>query len=94
MAANNVPCVRLLWPFEKTEPSIATMLRGCKFNLAINIPKNNKKKERKNDYLIRWTAIDFNIPLFTNVKVAKQFIDALKTQREKGFETKPWEKCR
>jgi len=94
LAANNVPCVRLHWPLEKTEPNIATMLRNREFDLVINIPKNNKERELKNDYFIRRTAIDFNIPLFTNVKVAKQFIDALGTQREKGFEIKAWEEYR
>ena len=70
------------------------MLRNRQFDLVINIPKNNKERELKNDYFIRRTAIDFNIPLFTNVKVAKQFIDALETQREKGFEIKAWEEYR
>lgn len=94
LAANSVPCVRLRWPLEKTEPNIATMLRNREFDLIINIPKNNKERELKNDYLIRRAAIDFNIPLFTDIKVAKQFIDALENQRRKGFEIKAWEEYR
>jgi carbamoyl-phosphate synthase large subunit len=94
LAANGVPCVRLHWPLEKTEPNIATMLRNREFDLVINIPKNNKALELKNDYLIRRAAIDFNIPLFTNIKVARQFIDALETQKTKGFEIKAWEEYR
>ena len=94
LAANDVPCARLHWPLEKTEPNIATMLRNRDFDLVINIPKNNNERELKNDYLIRRAAIDFNIPLFTNIKVAKQFIDAIESQREKGLEIKAWEEYR
>ena len=94
LASNEVPCTRLHWPLEKTEPNIATMLRNREFDLVINIPKNNNERELKNDYLIRRAAIDFNIPLFTNIKVAKQFIDALETQRAKGYEIKAWEEYR
>ncbi len=94
LAVNNVPCARLHWPLEKTEPNIATMLRNRDFDLVINIPKNNNERELKNDYLIRRAAIDFNIPLFTNIKVAKQFIDAIESQREKGLEIKAWEEYR
>jgi len=60
----------------------------------INIPKNNEERELKNDYLIRRAAVDFNIPLFTNIKVAKQFIDALESHKAKGFEIKAWEEYR
>ena len=94
LAAHEVPCVRLHWPLERTEPNIAPMLSRREFDLVINIPKNNNERELKNDYLIRRAAIDFNIPLFTNIKVAKQFIDAIESQREKGFEIKAWEEYR
>ena len=94
LAANDIPCARLHWPLEKVEPNIATMLHNRDFDLVINIPKNNKERELKNDYFIRRAAVDFNIPLFTNIKVAKQFIDALETHRQKGFEIKAWEEYR
>ncbi|HEY9053294.1 MAG TPA: carbamoyl-phosphate synthase (glutamine-hydrolyzing) large subunit [Rectinemataceae bacterium] len=94
LATNGIPCASLHWPLEKAEPNIASMLRGRQFDLVINIPKNNKARELKNDYLIRRLAVDFNIPLFTNIKVARQFIDALETQRQKGFEIKAWEEYR
>lgn len=94
LSSNGISCTRLHWPLEKTEPNIVTMLRNREFDLVINIPKNNKEKELKNDYLIRRIAIDFNIPLFTNVKVARQFIDALGYNRSKGLEIKAWEEYR
>jgi carbamoyl-phosphate synthase large subunit len=59
--------------------------------MVINIPKNNRETELKNDYLIRRLAVDFDIPLFTNVKVAKQFIDALLYRQKNGLEIKAWE---
>jgi carbamoyl-phosphate synthase large subunit len=39
-------------------------------------------------------AVDFDIPLFTNIKAARQFIDALADFREKGLEIKAWEEYR
>ena len=94
LASRNVPCKRVHWPLEKREPNIATMLARREFDLVINVPKNNEERELKNDYTIRRSAIDYNIPLFTNIKVAKQFIDSLETQRKKGFEIKAWEDYR
>jgi len=44
------------------------MMHGREFDLVINIPKNNLKRELQNDYLIRRLAVDLNIPLFTNIK--------------------------
>jgi carbamoyl-phosphate synthase large subunit len=62
--------------------------------MIINIPKNNGETELKNDYLIRRMAIDFDIPLFTNIKVAREFIDALVYRRERGMEIRAWEEYR
>ncbi len=94
LTSNGLACTRLAWPLEKAEPNIATMLKARQFDLVINIPKNNEERELKNDYLIRRAAVDFNIPLFTNIKVAKQFIDALESHKAKGFEIKAWEEYR
>jgi carbamoyl-phosphate synthase large subunit len=94
LASRDVPCKRVHWPLEKREPNIATMLARREFDLVINVPKNNEERELKNDYTIRRSAIDYNIPLFTNIKVAKQFIDAIETQKRKGFEIKAWEEYR
>jgi carbamoyl-phosphate synthase large subunit len=62
--------------------------------MIINLPKNNRETELKNDYLIRRMAVDFDIPLFTNIKVARAFIDALAYRQEKGLEIKAWEEYR
>ncbi|MDR2150095.1 MAG: carbamoyl-phosphate synthase (glutamine-hydrolyzing) large subunit [Spirochaetaceae bacterium] len=91
LAKHNVPVSLLYWPLEKKEPNIAQYIQNRDIDLVINIPKNNHKTELKNDYLIRRMAIDFDIPLFTNIKVAKEFIDALTYKRKTGLEIKAWE---
>jgi carbamoyl-phosphate synthase large subunit len=62
---------------ESKEPNIAGFIKRREVDMIINIPKNNRETELKNDYIIRRMAIDFDIPLFTNIKVAREFIDAL-----------------
>jgi carbamoyl-phosphate synthase large subunit len=91
LAENGVSTTALHWPLERKEPNIATMLRAREFDLVINVPKDNRDTELRNDYLIRRMAIDFDIPLITDIKVAKQFTDALLFNREKGLEIRPWE---
>jgi carbamoyl-phosphate synthase large subunit len=94
LSANGVPTTALHWPLESKEPNIASFIRQRKVDMIINIPKNNRETELKNDYLIRRMAVDFDIPLFTNVKVAREFIDALVNTRENGLEIKAWEEYR
>jgi carbamoylphosphate synthase large subunit len=94
LSANGVSVTALNWPLESKEPNIASFIRRRDIDMIINIPKNNRETELKNDYLIRRMAVDFDIPLFTNVKVAREFIDALAWEREKGLEIKAWEEYR
>lgn len=94
LGAHGVHAEALNWPLESKEPNIATMIKKREVDLVINIPKNNGEKELKNDYLIRRMAIDFDVPLFTNVKVAKQFTEALAYKKAKGLEIKAWEEYR
>ncbi len=91
---SGVPTTALNWPLESKEPNIATMIRKREVDMVINVPKNNRETELKNDYIIRRMAVDFDVPLFTNIKVAKQFTDALAYQREQGLEIKAWEEYR
>jgi carbamoyl-phosphate synthase large subunit len=94
LADNGVAATALHWPLEKGEPNIATMLRAREFDLVINIPKNNGERELRNDYIIRRMAIDFDIPLVTDIKVARRFTEALLQARERGIEVKAWEEYR
>jgi carbamoyl-phosphate synthase large subunit len=53
------------------------MIREKKFDLIVNIPKNNSRDELNNDYTIRRSAVDYNIPLITNARLASAFIEAI-----------------
>jgi carbamoyl-phosphate synthase large subunit len=94
LADNGVAATALHWPLEKAEPNIATMLRARDFDLVINIPKNNGEKELRNDYIIRRMAVDFDLPLVTDIKMARRFTEALAQARERGVEVKAWEEYR
>jgi carbamoyl-phosphate synthase large subunit len=87
---NGLGCTILYWPLEKKEPNVETAIKNHEVDLIINIPKNNGERELKNDFIIRRQAIDFDIPLFTNVKCAREFVDALLYNRENGFEIESW----
>ena len=94
--AKGVPAAALNWPLEYKEPNIAGYIKRREIDMIINIPKNNRETELKNDYIIRRMAVYFDIPLFTNTKVARQFIDALAEHCKKGavLEIKAWEDYR
>ncbi|MDA8425812.1 MAG: carbamoyl-phosphate synthase large subunit, partial [Treponema sp.] len=94
LADNGVAATGLHWPLEQVEPNIETMLKSRAFDLVINIPKNNGELELRNDYLIRRLAVDFDIPLITDIKVARRFTEALAGERERGLEIKAWEEYR
>jgi carbamoyl-phosphate synthase large subunit len=91
LSGNGIPVKALNWPLESREPNIAGFIKRREIDMIINIPKNNRETELKNDYIIRRMAVDFDIPLFTNIKVAREFIDALAYERSKGLEIKAWE---
>jgi carbamoyl-phosphate synthase large subunit len=97
LSGRGVPVKALNWPLESREPNIAGFIRRREVDLIINIPKNNRETELKNDYLIRRLAVDYDIPLFTNIKVAREFIDAIVPARQKNgaaLEIKAWEEYR
>ncbi|MDR0556794.1 MAG: carbamoyl-phosphate synthase (glutamine-hydrolyzing) large subunit [Treponema sp.] len=89
--SNGTPAESLHWPLEARDPNIADYIRRREIDLIINIPKNNQETELKNDYIIRRMAVDFDIPLFTNIKAAREFIDALAYKKARGLEIKAWE---
>jgi carbamoyl-phosphate synthase large subunit len=71
----------LHWPLEKKEPNVVSYISDRRIDLVINIPKNAGKTELTNGYWIRRTAIDHNIPLLTNLQLAKRFVKALATKK-------------
>ena len=88
---NNIPVQPLHWPLEQESPNIMEYLKGGKMDMIINIPKNNLSSELTNGYLIRRTAVDFDIPLITDIKIAKQMVDALEYYHQHGLEIKAWD---
>ena len=79
------------WPDEETEHNIMNMISGHKFDLIINIPKNLTRRELTNGYKIRRGAIDHNIPLITNARLASAFIEAFCSMKESDIQIKSWE---
>ncbi len=74
---HNIECTTVSWPDEESHPNSLDMIREKKFDLIVNIPKNNSRDELNNDYTIRRSAVDYNIPLITNARLASAFIEAM-----------------
>lgn len=74
---NGISCTMLHWPDEDKKPNTMDYLRNKMIDLVVNIPKDLSKSELSNDYHIRRSAIDFNIPLITNARLASAFLIAL-----------------
>jgi carbamoyl-phosphate synthase large subunit len=90
-ADHGIPCSMLHWPDENKKPNTLEFLREKKIDLVVNIPKDLSKDELNNDYQIRRTAIDFNIPLITNARLANAFIQAFCRKGIEGIEIKSWD---
>jgi carbamoyl-phosphate synthase large subunit len=75
-AQNDIPTTMVYWPDESESPNVLDLFKERKVELVINIPKNLSKTELDNDYSIRRSAIDYNIPLITNARLASAFITA------------------
>ena len=88
---NGITSTMLHWPDEKSEPNVVTLLRDKKIDLVINIPKNLSKDELNNDYEIRRTAIDYNIPLLTNARLASAFIYSFCKRKVEELAIKSWD---
>ncbi len=91
MKSNDIPAKVLYWPSEKKEPNTLTYIEEGKIDLVINIPKNIEKEELDNDYLIRRKAIDFDIPLLTNLQLAKRFVEAIQRTKLNDLKIKSWD---
>jgi len=91
MKANGLKAKVLHWPLENKEPNTLTYIANGKIDLVINIPKNIEKEELDNDYLIRRKAIDFNIPLITNLQLAKRFAESVSSVSLENLIVKSWD---
>ena len=95
---NSIPCTKVLWPSECDNPNFQGKFRPAleiiqnkDVDMVINIPKNYTETELDNGYQIRRAAIDFNIPLFTNTRLATAFIRAFCSTKLEDIRIKSWE---
>ena len=89
---NGAKATAVAWPDEhvKGEENIMDMIHDHRFDLIINIPKNHSKRELTNGYRIRRGAIDHNIPLITNARLACAFIESFCTLGLNDLQIKSW----
>ncbi len=87
---NGIPNIRVYWPSEEGTPQALDLMHAKKIDLVVNIPKNLSSGELSNGYKIRRAAIDLNIPLITNVRLASAFINAFCNMTSEQIEIKSW----
>jgi carbamoyl-phosphate synthase large subunit len=92
--ANGVSVINLHWPLEASSPNALEYIRTGKIDLVINIPKNFQEEELTNDYLIRRCAVDFGVPLITNIQLAQRFVQAWARKSLPDLQTKAWQEYR
>lgn len=88
---NNIDSTVLAWPDEDKKPNTLDYLQNKMIDLVINIPKDLSSDELSNDYSIRRNAVDYNIPLITNARLASAFIIAFCKIKEEEITIKHWE---
>ena len=91
MEQYGIPSEALPWPLDQAEPRILDHLRNRRIDLVVNIPKNYQETELTNDYIIRRTAVDFGIPLITNLQLAQRLAEALYQVRPEALQIKSWD---
>ncbi len=87
---NNIESTVLAWPDEDKKPNTLEYLQNKMIDLVINIPKDLSSDELSNDYSIRRNAVDYNIPLITNARLASAFIIAFCKIKEEEIPIKHW----
>lgn len=92
LAENSIASIVLAWPDQmgNGEPNVLEYIKERKIDLVVNIPKNLTKDELNNDYTIRRSAIDFNVTLCTNARLANDFILAFCRTRTEDLKIKSW----
>lgn len=91
LSENGVENTRVYWPSDEgMEPQALTLMHDRKIDMVVNIPKDLTQHELTNGYKIRRTAIDLNIPLITNSRLASAFIYAFCTLQPDDVDIKAW----
>jgi carbamoyl-phosphate synthase large subunit len=91
MRSNSIETETLRWPLEKAPPNCIDHIISGKIGLVVNIPKNNEEEELSNDYLIRRTAVDNDVPLITNLKLAQRLLESLKQYDFNDLPVREWD---
>jgi carbamoyl-phosphate synthase large subunit len=88
---NGIKSTMVNWPDIDQAPNAYQLIKERKIDLVINIPKNLSSEELNNDYTIRRAAIDFNVPLITNARLASAFIYAITKYKMSDLSIKSWD---
>jgi len=98
LVENSVPCTKVLWPSECSNPNLKgrfrpalDLIQNKEVDMVINIPKNHSELENTNGYKLRRAAVDFNVTLFTNSRLATAFIRAFCTMPLDEMQVKSWD---
>ena len=91
LTENNIPSTLVYWPSEEGEPQALSMLHQKQIDLVVNIPRDLSAGELDNGYKIRRAAIDLNIPLITNARLASAFITAFCNLSIDDIRIKSWQ---
>ncbi|MDD6211001.1 MAG: carbamoyl-phosphate synthase (glutamine-hydrolyzing) large subunit [Bacteroidales bacterium] len=88
---NGIEAIPVCWPDESGENNVMELFSNHTFDLVVNIPKNNTKRELTNGYKIRRAAVDHNVPLITNARLASAFIHAFCEMKIEDIQIKSWQ---
>ncbi len=90
LRSNGIDATVLHWPSDAKSPNVLEYLAQRRVDLVINIPKNAQETELTNDYLIRRRAVDYGVPLITNIQLAQRFVEAMARKPLSSLHTKSW----
>ena len=91
LSENGIASTQVNWPDVDEYPNALDLIREKKIDLVINIPKNLSSEELSNDYTIRRAAVDFNIPLISNARLASAFIYSIGRYNIEDLKIKAWD---
>ena len=92
LADNGIPSIRVYWPSQpEMQPQALDLLHAKEIDMVVNVPKNLTPAELSNGYKIRRAAIDLNIPLITNARLAGAFINAFTSMSLSDIEIRSWD---
>ena len=94
LAEQGIKATSVNRPDEDGDANVMEMIADKKFDLIINIPRDNTTREKSNGYKVRRAAIDYNIPLLTNARLAAAFINSFCTLDEKDIQIRSWDEYR